>query len=115
MLSHSGSGTGETLMVQYQGMPKATAAEKEHLARVKQLPCCVCLPEEQATPTEVHHILYAGKRIGHFHVLPLCEYHHRTVHDLRHQERLYWELLMESLGITDQTWPETKVVNRRII
>ena len=48
------------------------------MARVQALGCVACdrmgLPR---TPAEIHHLLHAGERIDHFHVLPLCALHHR--------------------------------------
>lgn len=101
-------------MVQYRGMPKATAAEKIHLERVKQLPCCACLPGEQTSITEVHHIVRSNKRLGHFHVLPLCQVHHRNVRKLRNLEKALWQVVMQALGVTGHEWPSSKVLPRRM-
>lgn len=112
-------------MVAYRGMKKATPAEREHLARIKALPCCVCT-DEQTTPTTVHHILQGSKRMGHFYVLPLCKFHHQgwspievtmmdgpAAFEKEHgSQRMLWELLMSILGITHVKWPESKIVPR---
>jgi hypothetical protein len=56
-------------MVAYKGQPKATWEEREHMQRIKYLPCCVCLPGEQSTPTECHHITDGGRRPRRFLLL----------------------------------------------
>jgi hypothetical protein len=48
-------------------------AEREHMARVKALGCILC-----GRNAEVHHITRSGRRIDHFHTIPLCPEHHRT-------------------------------------
>lgn len=98
-------------MVMYKGMKKATKAEKAHLARVKELDCCVCTMGQRTT-TEVHHILIGGKRAGHFYVLPLCHFHHEGVRTLKDHERLLWESTNAKLGVSRE-WPESKIVARR--
>lgn len=98
-------------MVQWSGMKAATKAEREHLGRVKELPCCVCFPSEQRSMTEVHHIVRDNKRLGHFFVLPLCHAHHQNVSRLKKLERSYWQLLNETLGIKRE-WPQSKIVAR---
>lgn len=103
------------MMVMWKGQPRATPEELEYLARVRQLPCCVCLPGEQDSPTEGHHCLVGGKRIGHFFVIPLCRnLHHKQVHMLGHamQKQLVREV-HETLGITGHPWPLSKLVARR--
>jgi hypothetical protein len=52
-----------------------TKAEAEHLQRVTELPCCVpgCYHQVQA-----HHILRVGRRISHWHTIPLCFDHHQA-------------------------------------
>ena len=52
-----------------------------HLARVRSLPCIVCQPGNQATPTEAHHIrdgVGMGQKAGDHEAIPLCSLHHRT-------------------------------------
>jgi hypothetical protein len=99
-------------MVTYRGMPKATTQELEHLARVKQLPCCLCLPGEQRSRTEVHHIKRGNKRLGHFYVLPYCRVkHHASAYLYTHQERDLWQKLVDELGVV-RDWPASKLVAR---
>lgn len=47
-----------------------TKAAKDHMGRVKQLPCMIC----GVTGVEVHH---EGKPRNDMRVLPLCPPHHR--------------------------------------
>lgn len=57
-------------------MSKPSAAERAHMAKVAQLPCCVC----GAWPVEIHHLTGAGMalRASHYDTIPLCPMHHRT-------------------------------------
>lgn len=97
-------------MVMYRGMKKATLEERAHMARVKQLPCCVG-HMLQMQPTEVHHIV-RGKRLGHFYVIPLCGDCHGAVHLLHDIEQKLWEETNAKLGVIRE-WPESKIVARR--
>ena len=103
-------------MVMYRGMPKATPAELEYLARVKQLPCCLCVGDEQRTPTEGHHLKLGNQRIGHFYVIPVCQWHHRRIF-MQQYKQAEPQLLAnthETLGITGHPWPESRIVPRRM-
>jgi hypothetical protein len=57
-------------------------ADKEHLNKLVELGCCVCLREGfGASPAEVHHIRSragAGQRSADMDAIPLCAQHHRT-------------------------------------
>ena len=59
-----------------------TKAEKDHLDAVAALGCLVC-----GAPANIHHLrrnpetgqhLGMGQRASHFHVIPLCQFHHQT-------------------------------------
>ena len=50
----------------------ATKAEKEFMAKVKELPCIVC----GYYPVDCHHITEGGRRLGNMYCLPLCFDHH---------------------------------------
>ncbi len=101
-------------MVQYRGMTPATPEELEHLARVKLLPCCLCLLGEQRSVTECHHIKRGNKRLGHFFVLPYCKIkHHMHAHLYTHEERANWQKLNDELGIV-RDWPQSKIVRARL-
>jgi hypothetical protein len=112
-------------MVSWKGMKPATPDELEFLALVKRQPCCACPPALPCGPTEVHHCLFAGRRISHYHVLPLGTPHHRTgpinvtTHSKRFEaqfgtQRSLWEALMQRLGRTDIQWPQSRIVPRGI-
>lgn len=101
-------------MVQYKGMPKATPEELEHLARVKQLPCCLCIGGAQRSVTEVHHIKRGNRRLGHFFVLPYCKFaHHANASYYTHHERALWQKQNDELGIV-RDWPQSKIVRRNV-
>lgn len=99
-------------MVAYRNQPRATADEKRHLARVKELPCCICLPDEQKTPTEVHHLLQGGRRISHYHTIPLCRDHHNDVSKYSIMMRALWVQVLIKLDVTDVEWPTSKICKR---
>lgn len=90
-----------------------TPKEKRHLARVQQLGCVVCRNLGLGpTPAEIHHILKNGRRIGHFHTLPLCVVHHRGgVNNNEAVSRHPWRKEFEARYGTEQqllqqTWRE---------
>ena len=60
---------------------KANKAEREHMGRVADLGCIVCINENLGpTPACCHHIRHqvgAGRRASHFQTLPLCPAHHQ--------------------------------------
>ena len=61
---------------------KPTKAESEHMDRVAQLGCIVCINNGyRDTPAEIHHPrtgVGGAQRSPHTTVLPLCPIHHRT-------------------------------------
>lgn len=56
-------------------------AEREHLSRLADLGCVLCLRLcYGATPAEIHHIRDGqgmSQRASHFEAIPLCYSHHR--------------------------------------
>jgi hypothetical protein len=100
-------------MVAYLGRKRITPEERSHLAAVKALPCCICPDGMQMTPTECHHLLDGGKRIGHFWVIPLCRLHHAQIHRFRAFVVALWEATNKKLGI-EREWVTSKVVPRRV-
>ena len=53
--------------------------EKLWMSRIADFGCIVCFNEKRGyVPASVHHILRNGKRIDHFHTIPLCPTHHQT-------------------------------------
>lgn len=91
-------------------MQRAIKEELAHVARVKALPCCLCLPHEQEEVTEVHHLV-RGRRLGHSYVLPVCETHHYAIYHYPHLAQKLWEKLEMELGGTRE-WPKSKIVER---
>jgi len=63
----------------HRNQKRITAAEGEHLERVRALGCCACIKFGLVWlwPVEAHHLLHAGRRIGHHAVVGLCPSHHR--------------------------------------
>lgn len=59
-----------------------TAQEKQWMDDVQSLGCIVCKQEGKGpTPAEIHHIEGKTKQGAHYHVLPLCYFHHRQGSD----------------------------------
>jgi len=53
---------------------QANRAEKEHMGKVAEIGCIVCLNEgHPETPCNIHHI---DRSRNHYRVLPLCPRHH---------------------------------------
>lgn len=55
---------------------KPTKIEKQHMALVASIPCCVC----GAMPVNVHHIRTGqgiGMKASSFETIPLCYNHHQ--------------------------------------
>lgn len=56
------------------GKRAPTKEEAEWMAWIVRFGCIACrLDGHDPRPTAVHHILRAGRRIGHLHTLPLCD------------------------------------------
>jgi hypothetical protein len=57
-----------------------TAEEQKWLDKVAQMGCVVCrLSYGAFVPNEIQHLTSGGRRKGHMHTIPLCEWHHRGV------------------------------------
>lgn len=58
-----------------------TKAERQHLSRLAELGCVLCIRlGYYATPAEIHHIRDGqgmSQRASHFDAVPLCWRHHR--------------------------------------
>ena len=58
-----------------------TKAEREHLSRLAELGCVLCIRLGYGqTPAEIHHIREGqgmSQRSSHFEAIPLCPAHHR--------------------------------------
>ena len=75
-----------------QKVPKpirGTKAAKAHMARVAELPCCVC----GSRPVEVHHCIsgrYGSRKVSDFDTISLCYDHHRGAQGI-HTAKAAWE------------------------
>ena len=75
---------------------KPTTAEKNHMNKVANMGCIVCVNDGHGeTPAEIHHIGNGatGMRATNYEVIPLCHTHHRTggYGVAVHQGRVQWE------------------------
>jgi hypothetical protein len=73
--------------------------DRAHLARVAELPCCICHEWEmpQESPTQVHHCIhgrFGSRRVPDTCTIPLCEGHHTGLLDTSkialHREPKAW-------------------------
>jgi hypothetical protein len=60
-------------------------AERDHLARVKELPCVVC---DAPAPSEAHHI----EQGQHFTTVALCQDCHRGSRNGWHGQKTMWRI-----------------------
>lgn len=78
---------------------KLTKSEREHLARVKELPCSVC---GASGPSEAHHI----KQGLQYTCIPLCQDCHRGSLNGLHGQKRMWSLMkmdeLDALNLTVQ-------------
>jgi len=68
---------------------RGTKEAKYHLARVKSLPCVVCL---QPGPSDAHHVFhgrYGTRKASDFEVIPLCRNHHQGPDGI-HTNKALW-------------------------
>jgi len=75
-----------------------TQAEREHVARVKELPCSVC---DAAAPSDAHHI----KQGQHFTVVALCkDCHQHPFYGWHGQRMSHWAVRkmgeLDALAVT---------------
>lgn len=61
---------------------KATAAQRQHMADLAEMPCVLCaaLGMEQSTKTTIHHIRHGqgmAQRSSHWLTVPLCQECHQ--------------------------------------
>jgi len=80
-----------------------TKDEREHLAKVKQLPCGLC----QAAPPSIAHHIRTGQgmsqRGGHYCTIPLCPLCH-SGKDGIHGTKALWRIYRQTeLNVLDQT------------
>lgn len=74
-----------------------TEAEREHLARVKEMPCSVC---DAPGPSDAHHI----EQGQHYLCIPLCKDCHQGSFNGIHGQRRIWQALKKTeLSCLNQT------------
>lgn len=65
-------------------------AEREHLLKIKEMDCCAC---GRPGPSDAHHITGCGRRISHFHTIPLCKNCHQYGAVSVHRSKKTFELM----------------------
>lgn len=80
-----------------------TPAEREHIARVKALPCGLC---GARGPSHAHHIRTGqgmSQRAGHYCTLPLCFSCHQGPNGI-HGDRALWRVYRKTeMDVLDET------------
>lgn len=57
-------------------------AERAFQDALRELGCIACIVSRgEPSPSEIHHMLRGGRRMGEMFVLPLCFLHHRAGRD----------------------------------
>ncbi len=76
---------------------RTTLAEREHMALIAQMPCCIC----NQWPVHVHHLPGQGLKPSGFFTIPLCPFHHMDggYGEAVHQGRRKWE---SNFGTTEK-------------
>ena len=85
---------------------RGTAACREHMGLIAQLPCICC----GVSPVQVHHCIhgrYAQRRSGDFETIPLCPRHH----DMLHQQPDAWR---RAYGLDVDFLPQVDALVRRL-
>jgi hypothetical protein len=91
----------------YRSEPKRMR-DPDHLAFVAAKPCLICA----RTPAHAHHLTFAqpralGRKASDEFAIPLCNLHHRELHD-RGDERAWWvEKTINPLPIARALWNES--------
>lgn len=118
----------ETAVIWHKNQKRPTRKEMARIERMKLHGCVIC-----GGPGEVHHIVEANKRLGHWYSFMLCAGHHRGQWDPNFEyskrvalsdgsklfveafgsEKSLWEATQRRLGLPCN-WPESKIVPRRI-
>ena len=79
--------------------------DKDHLKFVASLPCVVCA----RTPAQAHHIRHAqpratGSKVSDEWTVPLCNIHHRALHDAGDEEGWWSSFDIDPLEEADRLW-----------
>jgi hypothetical protein len=83
--------------------------DNEHLRRVALLPCIVC----DRQPSQAHHIRFAqpralGRKSSDEFVVPLCNLHHRSLHDAGNEENWWKDFRIDPLREAQALWERHK-------
>lgn len=70
-----------------------TIAERQHLIRIKSMPCGVC---GSKCISDAHHIKEGDRRVSHFAIIPLCRSCHEDPHNGIHGERAMWRVMKKT-------------------
>ncbi len=69
---------------------KKDAKSREHLTKVKSLPCVIC---NHPPPSDAHHIIcdrFGSKKSSDYETIPLCKNHHQNGIDAIHNSKKRW-------------------------
>ncbi len=85
--------------------------DRDHLKYVATLPCVVC----GRVPSQAHHLRFAqpralGLKVSDEWVVPLCNIHHRALHDVGDEERWWKELNIDAAAEAERLWQDRHVV-----
>ena len=88
------------------GVPRRLRDE-EHLERVAALPCLVC----GRSPCQAHHLRFAqlralGRKVSDEWAVPLCNLHHRALHEAGNEEAWWKEQGIDARVEADRLWRE---------
>lgn len=77
----------------------------EHLQYVATLPCLVCA----RAPSQAHHLRFAqpralGSKVSDEWVVPLCNLHHRALHDCGAEETWWKAHNIDAIGEAGRLW-----------
>lgn len=70
-----------------------TNNERKHLEKIKGMACGVC---SAPAPSDAHHLLEGGRRVGHFAVIPLCRSCHQDNKNGIHGEKNMWRVMRKT-------------------
>ena len=96
---------GSSVRPQVLVPPPKRIRDKNYLEFVATLPCIVC----GRIPTHAHHLRFAqpramGKKVSDEWVVPLCNLHHRSLHDAGREEDWWEKQNVDPLGIAEDLW-----------
>jgi DNA recombination protein Rad52 len=79
--------------------------DSEHLESVGTLPCLVC----GRAPSQAHHLRFAqpralGSKVSDEWVVPLCNLHHRALHDMGNEEMWWKAHNIDASAEAEQLW-----------